>query len=124
MMFRTGVDLVDINRVARMIAISPTAYVQRVWTGAEQRACVGRPDRFAARWAAKEAVMKALGAGLDTINPLDVEVSSPSDTVPVLQLHGTAAEAAAALQLDSWSISLTHERGLAAAFVVGYGSGG
>ena len=39
--------------------------------------------------------MKALGAGLDAINPLDVEVSSPPDTVPVLQLHGTAAEAAA-----------------------------
>lgn len=122
MMLRAGVDLVDISRVARMIAISPTAYVRRVWTETEQRACVGRPDRFAARWAAKEAVMKALGAGLDAINPLDVEVASPPEAAPLLRLHGTAAEAASALRLDSWSISLTHERGLAAAFVVGYGS--
>lgn len=121
LVLRTGVDMVDINRISRMIEESGDAYLETAWTKAERLYCAGRPDRFASRWAAKEATMKALGEGLGAISPLDIEVHTTEGDVPTLKLHGSAASHVARLSLTSWSLSLTHEDHWALAFVVAAG---
>lgn len=119
---RTGVDMVDVTRLSDMIALSGQMFLDSSWTAAECRYCAGRAERLAARWAAKEATMKALGCGLGTISPLEIEVRAREGEPPALLLYGHAAAAARRLGLDTWSLSLTHERPWALAFVVGMGS--
>ncbi|MGH3304230.1 MAG: holo-ACP synthase [Streptosporangiaceae bacterium] len=119
---RTGVDMVSVDRVSRMIELSGDAYLETAWTAAEQAYCAGRPDRLATRWAAKEATMKALGQGVGVISPLDVEIRAGEGEPPTLLLHGSAAALAESLSLRTWSLSLTHEDHWAVAFVVAVGS--
>ena len=121
-MLRTGVDLVDIDRVRRLVESGGQAFLDQTWTEAEQAYCAGAPDRLAARWGAKEAVMKALGAGFPDIEHLDIEVVSAQGEAPSLQLSGDAAQYASSLRLTEWSLSLSHEVGLALAFVVATGN--
>lgn len=111
----------SVGEMTRTLGLMPVSYPQRGWSSGERRWCAGRPDRFAVRWAAKEATMKALGCGLDEIDPLDVEVHSVDGVAPRLVLHGAAAERARWLGLHEWQVSLTHEGDLALAFVVGTG---
>ena len=121
MLLRTGVDMVDIGKLASMIEISADAFLESSWTAQERRYCGDRIDRLAARWAAKEATMKALGGGLGAISPLEVEVTAVEGQMPELALSGNAASRAAGLGIETWSLSLTHEDPLAIAFVVGLG---
>lgn len=116
-----GVDAVSIPDMTRMLTVSPTIFAKRGWSKAEREWCAGRVERFAARWAAKEAAMKALGCGLDSIDPLDVEVLSADGEAPALRLHAEALRRATELGISRWAVSLTHEAELAIAFVVGYG---
>jgi len=120
-MLRTGVDLVDIGRVRRLVEAGGRAFLDETWTEAEQAYCAGNSERLAARWGAKEAVMKALGAGFPDIEHLDIEVVSAQGEAPHLCLSGDAAEYASTLRLTEWSLSLSHEMGLALAFVVATG---
>jgi holo-[acyl-carrier protein] synthase len=117
-MLRTGVDLVDIDRVRQLAASGGRAFLDKTWTEAEQAYCAGSAERLAARWGAKEAVMKALGAGFPDVEHLDIEVVSTQGEAPRLQLSGDAADYATRLNLTEWSLSLSHESGLALAFVV------
>ena len=117
-MLRTGVDLVDIDRVRQLAASGGQAFLDQTWTQAEQAYCAGRAERLAARWGAKEAVMKALGAGFPDVEHLDIEVVSTQGEAPRLLLSGDAADYATSLSLTEWSLSLSHESGLALAFVV------
>jgi holo-[acyl-carrier protein] synthase len=88
--------------------------MRRLFTEREQQ--VTAPESLAARFAAKEAVAKALGApGLAWV---DAEVVSQPDGRPVLELHGDVAKAAAAQGISSWHLSLSHDAGIATAFVV------
>ena len=118
---RTGVDMVNVNRLSRMIDLSGDAYLETAWTAAEREYCARRPEQLATRWAAKEATMKALGHGIGVISPLDIEVCSPDDEAPALLLHGHVAALAESLGLQTWSLSLTHEEHWALAFVVAIG---
>lgn len=120
-MIRTGVDLVEIDRVRRMAESGGRAFLDQTWTEAEQAYCGGDPTRLAARWGAKEAVMKVLGAGFPVIEHLDIEVVSAQGVAPLLRLTGDAALWASNLRLTEWSLSLSHEMGLALAFVVATG---
>ncbi len=120
-MLRTGVDLVDIDRVRRLAESGGRAFLDQTWTEAEQAYCAGNPERLAARWGAKEAVMKALGAGFPDVEHLDIEVVSSQGDAPRLRLRGVAAKYASSLSLTEWSLSLSHEMGLALAFVVATG---
>jgi holo-[acyl-carrier protein] synthase len=113
-----GVDIVEIDRVAALLARHPLRFAGRYFTPGERADCGGRPDRYAARWAAKEAVAKALGTGLGAVRAADVEVVRLPSGAPVLRLHGSAAERAGALGLDHWSVSLSHSRTHAVAAVV------
>jgi holo-[acyl-carrier protein] synthase len=117
-MLRIGVDLVDIDRVRRLTASGGPTFLDQTWTEGEQVYCAGSAERLAARWGAKEAVMKALGAGFPDIEHLDIEVVSTQGEAPRLRLSGDAADYATSLNLTEWSLSLSHESGFALAFVV------
>jgi len=123
LVLRSGIDLVDVHRVADLIEAGGDAFVRDVWTKAEQAYCEGNPERLASRWGAKEATMKALGLGFPDVSFRDIEVTSSVGHQPGLHLHGAAATAADALGLNDWSVSLSHEGGLAIAFVIGTGTG-
>lgn len=114
---RVGVDLVDTTRLRRMIEADP-AFLTTAWTSAELAYCEGNADRLAARWAAKEATMKALGVGIGSVAPLEIEVVHDPRGAPELQLSGAAARRAGELAVRGWSLALSHEGGLAVAFVV------
>jgi holo-[acyl-carrier protein] synthase len=121
-MLTVGVDLVEIARVERMIARYGGRFFSRVFTPAEVWYCRERTPEFAARFAAKEAVSKALGVGVrmmarDGIGWQDVEVVGDERGKPIVRLSGRAAERAAELGLTEWAISLSHTREHAVAFV-------
>jgi holo-[acyl-carrier protein] synthase len=128
MTLNTGVDLIELDRIQRLVERYGDRALQRVYTPAEIAHCGGRAPELAARFAAKEAVAKALGVGLrimacDGVNWHDVETLPDSKGKPVVHLHGRAATRAAALGLTDWSISLSHGRDIAVAFVVAMGWG-
>ncbi len=118
-----GVDLVAVSRIAALVAEYGERFVHRVFTEREQAECSRgteetRLNSLAARWAAKEAVVKALGVGFGPVAYRDVEVVRDENGCPHVHLHGRAAELAQARGLQHWAISLSHDAGLAAAFVV------
>ncbi len=122
-MLTTGVDLVEISRVARMLERYDRRFLERVFTPVEVRYCRGRTAELAARFAAKEAVSKALGVGgrilaRDGIGWQDVEVVGDERGKPLVRLYGRAAECAGELGLTEWAISLSHTDEYAIAFVV------
>jgi holo-[acyl-carrier protein] synthase len=120
-----GVDLVDIDRIRDLLARRP-GFAVRVFTPAERAWCDRRRDpaeRYAARFAAKEAVLKALGVGLGSIPLADIEVVRAESGAPSVALHGVGAELAAARGVVGWHLSLSHSRTLATAMVVAVGHG-
>lgn len=121
-----GVDLVEVSRIAVMCADHPERFVERCFTPAEQAYCLGRKreaEHLAARFAAKEAVLKALGTGLSSgLFWTDIEVHRDTDGRPSIQLHNKAAQAATALGIRSWLVSLSHTQTNAIASVIGVGS--
>jgi len=125
-MLSTGVDIVHIPRVQKALGLHGERFLNRVFTSREIAACKGRADEFAARFAAKEAVSKALGVGMrimtaDGILFHDVEILPDGNGKPHVHLRGHALARSKALGLGEWSISLTHEREYAVAFVVATG---
>jgi holo-[acyl-carrier protein] synthase len=122
-MLTTGVDVVTISRIQRAVDSYGTRFLARVYTPAEMTLCRGRIPELAVRFAAKEAVSKALGVGMrllhrDGIGFQDVEVVPDMRGKPHVRLSGRAAERAIELNLTEWAISLSHERDTAVAFVV------
>jgi holo-[acyl-carrier protein] synthase len=118
---RTGVDIIEIERIRQAVARYGERFLERVYTADELVCCRGRFESLAARFSAKEAVTKALGTGVwrQGIGWTDVEVLRNGATgAPVLYLHGAAARLAQQLELASWSVSLSHDRTRAVAFVV------
>lgn len=118
MIVGVGVDVVDVARFARVLERTP-ALAERLLTPAERE--VGRPERLAARFAAKEAVAKALGAppGLAWH---DCEVVRAPDGRPGLAVRGSVAAAAERLGVRRWHVSLSHDGGTAVAMVVAEGA--
>lgn len=114
---RVGVDLASLTRLQAMIEDDP-AFLPTAWTPRELAYADGDVARLAGRWAAKEAVMKALGIGIGRISPLDIEVLDDEDGAPAVTLTGTALERASELGIGEWAISLSHEGGLAIAFAI------
>jgi holo-[acyl-carrier protein] synthase len=108
-----GVDVVDVERFARAVGRTPRLLV-RLLTESER--AVGAAERLAARFAAKEALAKALGAPVG-LHWHDAEVVSERGR-PRFVLRGTVAAAAAELGATTWHLSLSHDAGIATAFVV------
>jgi holo-[acyl-carrier protein] synthase len=122
-MLTTGVDLIEIARVERLLSRYSDRFLARVFTPAEILYCRGRTAELAARFAAKEAVSKALGVGVrmiarDGIHWQDVEIVGDPRGKPLVHLYGRAAQRANELGLVEWAISLSHSREHAIAFVV------
>lgn len=113
-----GLDAIEPDRVARSIARWGERFLAKVFTPAERELCRGRAVSLAGRFAAKEAVAKALGTGIGAIGWRDIEILADERKRPIVYLHATAAARAAKLGLRHWSISLTHLRGVALAVAV------
>jgi holo-[acyl-carrier protein] synthase len=108
-----GIDVVDLDRFARSLERTPGLAV-RLFTERERRL---HPRSLAARFAAKEALAKALGAP-QGLKWTDAEVRTAPDGRPSLYVEGTVADAAARLGVDTWHISLSHDGGVAVAVVI------
>jgi holo-[acyl-carrier protein] synthase len=118
-----GIDIIEIHRIERAYNDFGERFLRRVYTERERERYRGRPNELAARFAAKEATSKALGTGIIGIHWREMEVLPNRRGKPVLILHGEAAERARQLGLTSFSVSLTHSRTDAMAFVVATGPG-
>jgi len=118
----TGVDLVEIDRLETVIHRYEQKFLFRVYTPQELSEAGPSLASLAARFAAKEAVAKALGCGIGKIAWREIEVLRGPERQPVLVLHGAASRLASELGLVDWSISLSHSHTHAVAFVVALGS--
>jgi holo-[acyl-carrier protein] synthase len=119
-----GTDLVEIERF-RLALQRRASLPDRLFTDGERRYAYEHHDpvsRLAVRFGAKEAVMKALGAGLGAFGFRDVEVVRDDDSgAPALALHGAAAELATTRGVRAWHVSLTHTDTTAMAVVLALG---
>ncbi|MCF0235065.1 MAG: holo-ACP synthase [Thermoguttaceae bacterium] len=123
----TGVDAAEIDRVVRLYERHPENFAGRVFTPGEMAYCLARKRNFgeslAARWAAKEAALKALGTGWAVgIQWTDVEVVNQPGGAPEIRLYGGAKKIADELGIVDIKLSLTHCKTLAIAFVVASGN--
>lgn len=122
-----GIDLVDTPRIERLLGEHEQRFLDRVFTAGEREYCESggklRVQRYAARFAAKEAVLKVLGTGWSGgIAWTDVEVCREASGKPTVRLSGEAAAVADRLGVVQWHISLSHLRGHALASVIGVGA--
>lgn len=124
MTLRTGIDLCEIARLREAAGRSGERFLARVFTVVEREECGENYASLAARFAAKEAVAKALGTGLGPVAFTDIEVTRGENREPILHLRGRALERASALNLTEWAISLSHTQEYAMASVVAMGPHG
>lgn len=118
MIIGIGVDLVDIPRFERSLERTP-ALLQRLFSPNERTL---KPHSLAARYAAKEALIKALG-GSDGVHWTDIEIASEPSGRPVFALSGSTASVVSARGISTMHLSLSHDAGLAAAYVIAEGPG-
>jgi holo-[acyl-carrier protein] synthase len=122
-----GLDLVEIGRIAQMLRDHGERFVRRCFTDVESDYAEASPkrrdERYAVRFAAKEAVLKALGTGWrNGISWRDIGVIHEPSGQPRIVLQGRCAKIARELGIVQWHVSLTHTDHLAAASVIGYGT--
>lgn len=122
MVIGLGTDVAEVHRIRRSIEQFGDRFLQRVYTEGEQayaRVKANSAERFAARFAAKEAGMKALGTGWNAgVHWRELEVLNEASGRPVLHLHGTAKKLAEHLGVRSISLSMTHTVEIAFAVVI------
>jgi len=120
-----GVDVVEVSRVQRAVQRWGRAFLARVYTPEELARASGRqaPARLAARFAAKEAVMKALGCGWDRVGFREIEITTDPSGRPRARLYGRAASVARERGVVALHVSLSHGREYAAAVAVAEGRG-
>ena len=118
-MLTTGVDIVEIQRIRQTVDRWGLRFLNRIYTEGELQYCKGRAESLAARFAAKEATMKALGTGTRGVSWRDVEVVRDPGKAPTLRLHASASHRATTLGLHELSLSISHSKQYAIALVVG-----
>jgi len=114
-----GTDIIEIARIEKAINRWGEGFLHRVYTDSELRICHQKPSSLAARFAGKEAVIKALGAPKKGISLREIEILSEPSGQPLVRLHGKAQNQANSLGLNNLAISLSHSREYAIAMVVG-----
>jgi holo-[acyl-carrier protein] synthase len=117
----TGVDLIEVERIQLTIARYGERFLQRVFTAGELLEVGGNPASLAGRFAAKEAVAKALGTGIGPVAWREIEILRGPAREPVLHLHGEAKRLADEQNLITWSLSLSHIQSMAIALAVALG---
>lgn len=113
-----GLDAAEIPRIAAAVERWGQRFLDRIYTPNEQRYCRGRTRSLAGRFAAKEAVSKALGTGIRVLCWRDIEILPDGRGRPTVYLYRTAAERAKAMHIAWISVSITHTDELALAFVI------
>ena len=114
-MFKLGTDIVYIPRIQATIERFGNRFLQRVYTPAEQLdSALSSPNRttinkLAGRWAAKEAVVKALGTGWRGVGYTDIEIRRSQTGVPIVHLQGRAMVLLSAFLEVQWQLSLSHD---------------
>jgi holo-[acyl-carrier protein] synthase len=119
-MIGIGVDLCDVERMRAALARTPTLR-DRLFTARERTYCDERRDpteRYAARFAAKEAVLKAMGLGIGACGWHEIEVARAESGAPSVLLHGHARELAEERGIGSWRLTMTHTHLVAEAIAV------
>lgn len=122
-----GIDIIEVKRIRHALARWGDPFTRRLFTDDEVKRAgpqATRAIRLAARFAAKEAVMKALGLGWHTMAWREIEILNDEAGRPTVGLHGGAARAAHALGVSDVLISLTHTADLAAASAIALGGSG
>ncbi len=115
-----GVDIIEIDRIEQAALDWQDSFLRRIYTEAELKSSGNSPSSLAARFAAKEAVMKALGTGAKGLSWKDIEVLSNSDGAPFIRLYGRAYDKAKEIGMSAFSVSMSHSKRYAIAMVVGY----
>lgn len=113
-----GIDVIEIARIRATLDRYGDRFLERIFSARERDRYGRRPSELAARFAAKEAVMKALGTGVRGVRWRDIEVLPNRRGKPIIVLHGSALERARLLGFRHFAISLTHSRTEAMAAVV------
>jgi len=119
-----GIDIIKVERIRRSLARFGSRFSNRVLTEAEQRYVRDRPETFAGRWAAKEAVSKVLGLGVRGIGWREIEIERMPTGQPAVRLHGRAAGRATQLGMERIAVSITHESEYAVAIAFGIRTAG
>jgi len=127
----SGIDLIEIQRIEKALERHGERFLKRIFSETELERLGKFKERqvnsrlvaaeLAARFAAKEACSKALGTGIGPVSWREMEVLNEPSGKPTLRLSGKAAQIAGFLGYTSWSVSLTHTKGMAAAVVVAAG---
>lgn len=124
----TGADIIECARIGKMIERHGEYFLERVYTAREIAYCQAHRafvERFAGRWAAKEAILKAIGTGWRKgISWLDVEIRNQTSGRPYVTLAGAAGEHASARKIHEIHISISHCRAFAMAHALAVGPGG
>ena len=131
-MYSIGVDIVEVGRIEKAVDRWGERFLRRVYTDGEIAYCGVRMSSLAARWAAKEAISKALGTGwapqeaheAGWIDWTEIEVVRRDSGQPEVMLHGKARARAEALGITGWQLSISHTREHAVAMVLGWRAGG
>ncbi len=118
---RSGVDMIEVERIDRAILRYGERFFMRFFTEQELIDASGSTPALAARFAAKEAVSKALGTGIGDVGWKEIEIVNGPKREPVLHLYGRARELAGDLGVDAWAVSMSHTHEHALAIAVGYG---
>ncbi len=119
-----GIDIIKVDRIKGTLAKFGRRFSRRVLTDLEDRYVRDRPETFAGRWAAKEAVSKVLGLGVRGIGWRDIEIERLPTGQPSVRLHGRAAARAEQLGMGRIAVSITHEAEYAVAIAFGIRTAG
>jgi holo-[acyl-carrier protein] synthase len=121
---RSGVDLLEISRLGQVQAEIKPRFLTRVFTPRELEICKDSDIHLSGRFAAKEAVAKALGSGIGPVSWQEIEILQGGAGEPLLVLHGKALDLSNQLGLHTWSLSISHTASHAVAFAVAVGDAG
>ena len=119
-----GIDIIKVERIRDALAKFGRRFPRRVLTDSEDRYVRDRPETFAGRWAAKEAVSKVLGLGVRGIGWRDIEIERLPTGQPSVRLHGRAAARAEQLGMERVAVSISHEGDYAVAIAFGVRTAG
>ena len=119
-----GIDIIKVERIAAALKKFGDRFPKRVLTDTEHRYVRNRPQNFAGRWAAKEAVSKVLGLGVRGVGWRDIEILRLPTGAPSVRLHGRAKVRAEQLGMSRIAVSISHEGDYAVAIAFGIRSAG
>jgi holo-[acyl-carrier protein] synthase len=114
-----GIDIIKVDRIAKALKRFGDRFPRRVLTEAEHRYVRNRPENFAGRWAAKEAVSKVLGLGVRGVGWTEIEIVRLPTGAPAVRLHRRAARRAEQLGMGRIAVSISHEGDYAVAIAFG-----